>query len=83
MGVPQGVFVAFLFNGSLMAHRTTGFPDERWRAQYTFLGQHVRRNAFTALTGIGVSVLQEARQSALETKYPGRHQVNEGSMEVP
>ena len=80
MGVPQGVFVA-LFNGSLMAHRTTVFPDEPWRVQYTFLGQQVCRNAFTALTGIGVSVLRSPER--WKTKYLGHHQVNEGSMEVP
>ena len=67
MGVTQGVDVAF-FGGSLKASRATGIPHERWRVQFSFLGQNVCRHAFSLLTGIGVSVLHDARKSALDNK---------------
>ena len=53
-----------LFRDSLLAHRETRIPDERWRMQ--FLGQNVCRDAFMALTGLGASFLQAARAAALE-----------------
>ena len=56
------------FGGSLKASRAAGFPDERWRVQFSFLGQHVCRHAFSSLTGIGISVLHDARKSALDNK---------------
>ena len=53
---------------SLMAHRATGLPDERWRLQYTFLGQNVCRDAFLTLSGMGCAMIQAARTSALANK---------------
>ena len=60
--------VLHLFVNSLRAHRASGAPDERWRTQYTFLGRSVCREAFTSLTGIGISTLQAARGQALAGK---------------
>ena len=47
-----------LFAKSLQVHRAAGFPDD--------LGIHVCRDAFLALTGLGVSTLQAAREAALK-----------------
>ena len=53
---------------SLRAHKASGTRDERWRMQYTFLGMNVCRDAFLALSGMGVSTLQAARDAALAGK---------------
>ena len=55
-----------LCNRQLKAHKaSSSLPDERWQIQWEFLGQPVCRDAFQLLTGLGVSMLQAARASAL------------------
>ena len=57
-----------MFVVDLRAHRARGGVDERWRMQYTFLGQKVCRDAFLILSGLGCSTLQAARDAALAGK---------------
>ena len=57
-----------MFVKSLRAHRASGGCDERWRMQYAFLGMNVCRDAFLALSGLGASTLQAAREAALAGK---------------
>ena len=55
-----------LFVASLQAHRDKGGSDETWRMQFTFLGQHVCRDALYLLTGITPYLLNQARDAALK-----------------
>ena len=48
--------------------RASGCAPARWRVQYQFLGKHVCRELFLALTGLGASSLQDARSGALAGK---------------
>ena len=66
--IPRKEHLLHMFVNSLRAHRASGGADERWRMQYTFLGQNVCRDAFLLLTGLGASTLQAARDQALAGK---------------
>lgn len=69
---------------SLLAHRATKLPDDRWRIQWILLGENVCRDAFLILTGVGVSVLQAARAGALQDRMswssPMERGLHSGSM---
>eukprot|EP00974_Lingulodinium_polyedra_P107588 10413141-Lingulodinium_polyedra.AAC.1 len=58
-------YLSILCVDNLRAHRAQRMPDERGRIQYKFLGLNARRDLFAALTGLGASTLQTAREQTL------------------